>query len=340
MNNKIDCDVVKDILPLYVDNVCSPSCSSLVIEHLTDCEECRTLEQRLRSSNIENAVSVEVYDVLSHHKKKQRNAAWKAGAIIAEIFLVPVVILTIVVAAGQADFGELMVVMASMLFAASFTVVPLMSKKNRFARSILFGTASILLVEFFCCLLGGESFASVSVPTVFGLSVIFLPFVIGKLPLPDRLIKKKAATVIYWDLLWFFLTLIVSSFPNSENAPFHEGMIASAFFLIVIWSCYALIKFSKSNVSTIGKICTGIITLGLLTAFISEFFNLFLNGALKYFKSFFDISTWSLKALASNGLMAFFSTAILFGAAFIITTITQTIITESQETAVSYTSKL
>ena len=332
MDNRTSCEIVKDLLPLYVDNVCSRESSSFVIQHLKECEECRTLEQRIRSSNIENAVNAEVYNVLSHHKKRERSAAWKAGAIIGGVFFTPIAILTIIVAAGEADFSLLMAVLAAMLFAASFTVVPLMSKKNRFARILLFGTASILLFEFFNCLIDGVSFASVAVPTIFGLSVPFLPLLIGKIPLPDTFIRKKSVTVICWDMLWFFLTLIVSSFPESENAPFREGMIVSAFLLVVVWSGYALIRFSNSNVGIISKVCASIITLGLWAAFISEFLHLFLNGALKYFESFFDISTWSLKSLASNGIMTIFSTILLFGAVFIITAITQKIITESQET--------
>ena len=36
-----DCGIVKDLLPLYADNVCSIESKKLVIEHLADCEECQ-----------------------------------------------------------------------------------------------------------------------------------------------------------------------------------------------------------------------------------------------------------------------------------------------------------
>lgn len=41
MNNKINCEVVKDLLPLYADEICSESSRELVKEHIADCENCR-----------------------------------------------------------------------------------------------------------------------------------------------------------------------------------------------------------------------------------------------------------------------------------------------------------
>ncbi len=40
--NKISCDIIKDLLPLYKDEVCSQKSRDMVEEHLPECEECRT----------------------------------------------------------------------------------------------------------------------------------------------------------------------------------------------------------------------------------------------------------------------------------------------------------
>jgi hypothetical protein len=37
---KTDCSVVKDLLPLYIDDVCSPESKEIVDEHLKQCREC------------------------------------------------------------------------------------------------------------------------------------------------------------------------------------------------------------------------------------------------------------------------------------------------------------
>ncbi len=40
---KLNCEVIQDLLPMYLDNVCSDQSRQIVEEHLEECEECRTL---------------------------------------------------------------------------------------------------------------------------------------------------------------------------------------------------------------------------------------------------------------------------------------------------------
>ena len=43
---KLDCEVIRDLLPLYAEHMASPASTALVEEHLRECEACRTeLEQ-------------------------------------------------------------------------------------------------------------------------------------------------------------------------------------------------------------------------------------------------------------------------------------------------------
>lgn len=43
---KISCDIILDLLPLYCDNVCSPDSRRLVLSHLMSCPDCsKTLKQ-------------------------------------------------------------------------------------------------------------------------------------------------------------------------------------------------------------------------------------------------------------------------------------------------------
>ena len=39
--NKITCNVIKDILPLYIDGVVSEDTQKIVDEHLAECSLCR-----------------------------------------------------------------------------------------------------------------------------------------------------------------------------------------------------------------------------------------------------------------------------------------------------------
>lgn len=42
-----ECQIVQDLLPLYLDGVCSPASAALVEEHLSACEDCRALREEM-----------------------------------------------------------------------------------------------------------------------------------------------------------------------------------------------------------------------------------------------------------------------------------------------------
>ncbi len=46
--NKFDCEIIKDLLPLYADNVCSEKSLKIVEEHLKDCPECSEELRRIK----------------------------------------------------------------------------------------------------------------------------------------------------------------------------------------------------------------------------------------------------------------------------------------------------
>lgn len=48
-----NCDVVQDLLPLYIDDVCSGASGKLVREHLQACEKCREMLRLLREDSAE-----------------------------------------------------------------------------------------------------------------------------------------------------------------------------------------------------------------------------------------------------------------------------------------------
>ena len=44
---KISCDIVRDLLPLYKDNVCSDASKDMVEDHLSGCENCRAYYEKM-----------------------------------------------------------------------------------------------------------------------------------------------------------------------------------------------------------------------------------------------------------------------------------------------------
>lgn len=44
---KLECDVIRDLLPLYAEKLASPASSALVEQHLAECEACRAELERM-----------------------------------------------------------------------------------------------------------------------------------------------------------------------------------------------------------------------------------------------------------------------------------------------------
>ena len=47
---KINCNVIRDLLPLYADQICSNESKELVDEHLAQCRDCSALLQQIQNT--------------------------------------------------------------------------------------------------------------------------------------------------------------------------------------------------------------------------------------------------------------------------------------------------
>lgn len=72
---KIPCEIIQDLLPLYLDGVCSEVSKKTIEEHLQDCEKCKE-ELRLMGSDIK-APHIQAED--DGEAVKAAAAAWKKG---------------------------------------------------------------------------------------------------------------------------------------------------------------------------------------------------------------------------------------------------------------------
>ena len=89
-NYKINCNIIRDILPLYVDGVVSADTSALVEEHMTECEDCRQEAERMKahmslpdSGEVEEAEAKVIKDFKKEFRKKSRiNALKTAGSFL------------------------------------------------------------------------------------------------------------------------------------------------------------------------------------------------------------------------------------------------------------------
>ena len=59
---KHNCEVVRDLLPLYHDGVCSKKSREMVEEHITECEACKKELEEIKKELIWNNHSEVIFD--------------------------------------------------------------------------------------------------------------------------------------------------------------------------------------------------------------------------------------------------------------------------------------
>lgn len=98
---KNECSIVRDILPLYLENMVSDETGAFVKEHLKDCPECTAELEALKvgpkvekiGSEMRDSLEVEVMKSMKATLKKFRKKAYRVAAIIAGIFIIVCVLL-------------------------------------------------------------------------------------------------------------------------------------------------------------------------------------------------------------------------------------------------------
>ena len=50
---KVSCEIIKDMLPLYYDSVCSDDSKRMVEEHLSECNNCKVEFKKIEHLNLQ-----------------------------------------------------------------------------------------------------------------------------------------------------------------------------------------------------------------------------------------------------------------------------------------------
>lgn len=285
------CAVVRDLLPLYIDGVCSGASAALVEAHLAACPACSRVAADLKKEEIEAAVGAEKTGVLARHRQAECRTAWRAGVIIAWLLMIPVVIAAVVALLGGADAGVPVVLAAAMALVASLTAVPMMAKQNRLAKAILAGTAAVVLIEIAVGAFYGGVIIDTVVGTIFGISLVFLPLAIRGMALPSVLADKKALVVIAWDTLWLYLTILAVSLSNGDLAGCREAVLAATLFVVPVWLVLAAVKLPRGGRLTKAGLVTGILSLWF--ALLGDLGRLLFEGRRGGFMARVDFGHWA-----------------------------------------------
>lgn len=94
MMNRIDCEVVMDLFPSYIEGLTSDKTNAVIEEHLAGCEKCRRVLASMKESSVEDiSFSEEEKQEIDFLKKnKKRNRRILLGSIAGALLLLLVVI--------------------------------------------------------------------------------------------------------------------------------------------------------------------------------------------------------------------------------------------------------
>lgn len=257
---KLNCDVIRDLLPLYVDQICSEESRELVDEHLTGCRDCSVILQQMRSTDIEAGLKSETEKVILHQAKFFKRKSAFVGAVIAGIFMIPVLVCLIVNLASGAALDWFFIVLASLITAASLIVVPLMMPENKLLWT--FGTFTVsllLLLGVICIYTHGNWFYVVSSSVLFGFSVCFLPFAVYAKPIRALIGRQKGLTVMTADTLLYAIMMLSIGLYTKSHDFWQIAPAISLPILAIVWLLFLLIRYPKFNGLIKAGICTVII---------------------------------------------------------------------------------
>ena len=89
---KYDCEVIRDLLPLYADRACSEHSRTMVEAHLQECPDCRRMVSMLLDTRIENELQTERESVLDYGARQFRRRTAIVGSAVSGSLTIPVLI--------------------------------------------------------------------------------------------------------------------------------------------------------------------------------------------------------------------------------------------------------
>ena len=191
------------------------------------------------------------------------------------------------------------IVLTSIAVAFSLTSLPGLIKKHKGTITLGAFTGSLILLLMTCCLFtGGDWFWVATIPTLFGLSLIFLPFALRAIKLPHNLSNHKTLMYFIVNTLFLFVTIFVSmGYAGNFNKDISIALQITAVSLVPAWLMMIVIRYLKINGLFKSSICL------FISAIFTFICNSFLNVIIEN-KPFelqkVNFSDWSETYISGN----------------------------------------
>lgn len=254
---KIPCDIIKDLLPLYNDGVCSEESVNAVEEHLTDCPDCTKELEKLKEDSPADMLKKEENDIIGTFRRSSLKKLLFLGVCLV-IFPFINLLFTLMYGDSRTAVNVLFITVLVML---NSVVLPAVLGKGRKLVIIISSLAVPLTVIFitlpyFATLLSSYEYAylnaviCVPVSMYLILSAVLIPLKIradhdSPLRLKKaglRLAAMETALLIPLSIMLPFM-FIVNYIGVIEFYTFYYSVP----FLIFVWGIALLNRLLKTN---------------------------------------------------------------------------------------------
>ena len=89
MSNK--CDIIQDLLPLYIDGACSKASGEMIEEHIETCPHCKEIYEKMSFRGSEDVLKQEKDSVIVRHERKEAFNTLKCLFLAAAIIYFPAI---------------------------------------------------------------------------------------------------------------------------------------------------------------------------------------------------------------------------------------------------------
>ena len=253
---KYNCDLISDLLPLYKDEICSEASRKIVEEHLAECPDCKKVLNSLNDVTIDETIVKEKEEVIGTQAKFFKRKSALAGSIIGLIFSIPILVCLIVNLATGAGLTWFFIVLAGILVAASVIIVPLMVRENKMFMTMVSFTASVvLLLGVICIYSRGNWFLVPASATLFGLTVLFAPFIAFRRPVNAYVKNHKGLAIMGAYTVTFVLMMLAIGFYAGMKEFFPMAFAVAMPLVAMAWTFFAIIRYLRFNACVKTGLC-------------------------------------------------------------------------------------
>ncbi|MDR0883850.1 MAG: zf-HC2 domain-containing protein [Oscillospiraceae bacterium] len=315
---KHTCELVKDLLPLYHDEVCSSASRQMVEEHLAECPACKSVMEKLNDDTYSNQLQEEKNVVIEHYAKDaKRKKSTIAAICIGASLAIPVIVSLIVNVATAHALDWFFIVLTSVLTLAAPIIVPLVVEKQRWLLTFASFAASLNLLLLTCnWYASGDWFAVASVAVMLGLSVAFAPVILHTLGTKGILSRSKGLISMMLDTLLLYALILVCGQYATSGDYLRVALLITSICAGFAWLLFLVIRYLPTN----GLVKAGISVLagGVFLSLVNDIILWVLEGSFKISFLSTNLLARNNDALNANAYLLMFVTGCVVGGILLI----------------------